>query len=327
MTLGLCVIGCGDFARTFARAIQRELDDIDLYFASRDPGRAAVFAGEFRGSGSFGSYESAVGDPKVHAVYICTPHHLHLEHARLAAGAGKHILLEKPLARTREEAQAIVSVAQGAGVTLMAAENYRFMPPVLAARNLIDRGDLGSLRLIQLQEDFPFRPADWRNNAEMNGGGVLIDGGIHKASLLAYLAGDPSEVYAAEVPSSQPGLAAEDGVIAMLRYSSGLVSVINHTWSAGPHSERPWVTVSGSRASIAFELGGDWIDTIDGLGRSRETLPGDDRGGLAGMVREFRICIQQGRVPAMTGEEGARDVGLVEACYESMRTGSPVKFP
>ena len=326
MKFGLCVIGCGSFARTFARAIQGELADIELYFASRDPARAARFASEFSGSGSFGSYESAVADERVDAVYVCTPHHLHREHARLASVAGKHILLEKPLARTAQESQAIIESATDAGVTLMIAENYRFMPPVLAAREMVARGDLGTLRLVQLQEDFPFQPVEWRNEAQLNGGVVLIDGGIHKASLLAYMAGNPSEVYAAEVPSAQPGLAAEDGVIAMLRYPSGLVGVINHTWSAGPHNPRPWVTVSGSAASIAFELGGDWIDTIDVSGRHRQQLD-NDRGGLAGMVREFRSCVQEGRIPAMSGEEGMRDVALVEACYASMRSGAPVPFP
>ena len=326
MKFGLCVIGCGSFARAFSTAIQSELGDIDLYFASRDAARAAAFSAEFRGAGGFGSYESAVADPRVEAVYVCTPHHLHLEHARLAAHYGRHILLEKPLARTVDEARAIVDVAADAGITLMVAENYRFMPPVQAAKEMVDRGDLGALRLVQLQEDFPFQPVEWRNDAELNGGGVLIDGGIHKASLLAYLAGDPSAVYAAEVPSAQPGLAAEDGVVAMLRYASGLVGVINHTWSAGPHNARPWVTVSGSTASIAFELGGDWIDTIDGSGRSRKTLP-DDRSGMAGMVREFRNSIRDARPPSMTGEEGARDVALVQACYESMRTGAIVQLP
>ena len=326
MKFGLCVIGCGSFARTFARAIQGELENIELYFASRDPARAARFASEFSGSGSFGSYESAVADERVDAVYICTPHHLHREHARLASVAGRHILLEKPLARTAQESKAIIDSAADAGITLMVAENYRFMPPVLAAREMVDRGDLGTLRLVQLQEDFPFQPAEWRNESDLNGGGVLIDGGIHKASLLAYLAGNPSEVYAAEVPSAQPGLAAEDGVVAMLRYPSGMVGVINHTWSAGPYNSRPWVTVSGSTASIAFELGGDWIDTIDASGRHRQQLH-NDRGGLAGMVREFRSCVLERRIPAMTGEEGMRDVALVEACYASMRSGAPVPFP
>lgn len=326
MKFGLCVIGCGAFARTFAAEIQGELSDIDLYFASRDTGRAAAFAAEFRGAGSFGSYESAVADGRVDAVYVCTPHHLHLEHARLTAGTGKHILLEKPLARTAEEAQNIISVVADASVTLMVAENYRFMPPVIAAKDMVERGDLGTLRLIQLQEDFPFQPVEWRNDSELNGGGVLIDGGIHKASLLAYLAGNPSEVYAAEVPSAQPGLAAEDGVVAMLRYANGMVGVINHSWSAGPHAPRPWVTLSGSTASAVFELGGDWIDTINATGRHRQTLD-NDRTGLATMVREFRQSVQDGRPPAMTGEEGARDVALVEACYESMRSGAPVPFP
>ena len=325
MKFGLCVIGCGAFARTFAAAIQGELEHIDLYFASRESGKAAAFAAEFHGVGSFGSYESAVADTRVDAVYVCTPHHLHLEHARLAANAGKHILLEKPLARAAQESQAIVAVAADAGVTLMVAENYRFMPPVMAAKDMVERGDLGTLRLAQLQEDFPFQPTEWRNDSELNGGGVLIDGGIHKASLLAYLAGNPSEVYAAEVPPAQPGLAAEDGVMAMLRYASGMVGVINHTWSAGPHAPRPWVSLSGSKASAVFELGGDWIDTIDATGRHRQQLD-NDRAGLAGMVREFRQSIQEGRPPAMTGEEGARDVALVEACYESMRTGAPVPF-
>ena len=92
MKFGLCVIGCGAFARTFAREVPGELGDLALYFASRDGGRAADFAAEFGGAGSFGSYESAVAAPEVDAVYICTPHHLHLPHARLAAAAGKHIL-------------------------------------------------------------------------------------------------------------------------------------------------------------------------------------------------------------------------------------------
>ena len=325
MKFGLCVIGCGSFARTFARAIQKELENIDLYFASRDAARAAAFSAEFNGAGSFGSYASAVADARVDAVYVCTPHHLHLEHARLAAGAGKHILLEKPLARTAQEAQAIIALASDAGITLMVAENYRFMPPVIAAKDMVERGDLGTLRLVQLQEDFPFQPVEWRNSSELNGGGVLIDGGIHKASLLAYLAGNPYEVYAAEVPSAQPGLGAEDGVVAMLRYVGGMVGIINHSWSAGPHTPRPWVTLSGSTASAAFELGGDWIDTIHGTGRRRQQLD-NDRAGLSGMVREFRRSVQESRIPAMTGDEGARDVALVEACYQSIRIGAPVPF-
>ena len=373
MAFGLCVIGCGAFARTFAREVQGELGDLALYFASRDGGRAADFAAEFGGAGSFGSYESAVAAPEVAAVYICTPHHLHWPHARLAAAAGKQILVEKPLARDTAEAQAIVDLAAAAGVTLMVAENCRFMPPVRAAKELLDRGALGTLRLAQLQEQFPFHPTGWRRDAARNGGGTLIDGGIHKFSILAYLAGAPAEIYAAEVPSAtaMPGVdrssspppgvnnpsspppgvnsppsppsgvnnppspppggnirGGEDGVVAVLRYApppegNGMVGIVNHSWSAAAHTPRPWVSLAGSVASAVFELGGCWIEVIDASGRRRQELERDPT-GIAAMVREFRESIAQGRAPAMTGADGARDVALVQAAYASIRTGAAV---
>lgn len=328
MKFGLCVIGCGAFARTFAREIQGELGDIALYFASRDGGRAAEYAAEFGGAGSFGSYESAVAAPEVDAVYICTPHHRHLPHARLAAAAGKHILVEKPLARDTAEAQAIVDLAADAGVTLMVAENYRFMPPVRAAKELLDRGALGTLRLAQLQEQFPFHPTGWRRDAAQNGGGTLIDGGIHKFSILAYLAGVPAEIYAAEVPSAAAPPGGEDGVVAMLRYApppagNGMVGIVNHSWSAAAHTPRPWVSLAGSVASAVFELGDCWIDVIDASGRRRQELARDPT-GIAAMAREFAASVRQGRAPAMTGADGARDVALVQAAYASIRTGAAV---
>lgn len=259
MKFGLCVIGCGAFAHTFAGSVASLRDELDLYFASRDRDRAQAYAREFGGAGTFGSYEAAAADPGVDALYVCTPHHLHLEHTRLAARAGKHVLLEKPIARTIQEGREIVSLARAAGVTLMVAENYRFLAAVREAKSLIQGGTLGDLRLIQLQEEYPFEPASWRSSKEHNGGGVFIDGGIHKASVLAYLAGRPNQVFAMEVPPSRPGLAAEDGIVVMTRAPGGVVGVINHTWSVGQPTERPWVSISGTKGSLYFELGRPWL--------------------------------------------------------------------
>ena len=125
MKLRLCVIGCGGFARTFAGSLADARDRIDLYFASRDHGRAKAYSDEFGGLGAFGSYEDAAAYPGIDALYICTPHDLHLEHSLMATAANKHILLEKPIARTIDEARSIISAADSAGVRLMVAENYR----------------------------------------------------------------------------------------------------------------------------------------------------------------------------------------------------------
>lgn len=325
MKLRLCVIGCGGFARTFAESLANARDWVELYFASRDLDRAKAYSEEFGGAGSFGSYQAAANDPRIDALYICTPHDLHLEHARLAATAKKHILLEKPISRTIEEARLIISAADDAGVKLMVAENYRFLAPVQEAKRLIESGALGQVRLIQLQEEYPFDPSSWRNDKERNGGGVFIDGGIHKASVLAYLTGRPEQVYAVQIPPGIPGLDAEDGMVVTTRSPDGVVGIINHTWSIGKPTERPWVSVAGTLANLYFEMGGQWL-RID-YGDSQETRQLDpDYRGIPQMVMEFKRSILEDSEPTMTGEEGMKDLEMVLKSYESVQDAVPIEL-
>lgn len=326
MRLGLCVLGCGSFAAVFARSMAALSGEIDLYFASRDLARAQDYTSRFGGRVAFGSYEDAVADPRVEAVYVCTPHHLHREHASLAFRAGKHVLVEKPIAGTSDDAAAMVREAASADVKFMVAENFRFLPPVQEAKRLIDQGRAGQVRLIQLHEQFPFAPGGWRSRAELNGGGVLIDGGIHKLSAIAYLAGVPTEVYAREVPPSQPGLEAEDGAVVITRGADGVVGMINHSWGVVPPQPHSWVSISGTDATLYFEPGKPWLKVTDA--QSETTLALDNHGnGLVPMVREFRSSIVEGRAPAMTGADGLADLALVLAAYQSMETGLPVSLP
>ena len=300
--------------------------EVDLYFASRDSARAKEYASRFNGIDAFGSYEEAVADRRVEAVYVCTPHHLHREHASLAFRAGKHVLVEKPIAGTLADAEAMIREAESAGVTFMVAENYRFLPPLQEAKRLIEQGRVGQLRLVQLQEQYPFRPAGWRSRADLNGGGVLIDGGIHKLSAVAYLAGPPTEVYAREILPGQPGLEAEDGVVVITRDAGGVVGMINHSWSVVPPQPHSWVSISGTEASLYFEPGRPWLRITEAT--SEVTVDLADYGnGLVPMVREFRRSILEAREPAMTGRDGLFDLALVLAAYESMETGLPVSVP
>ncbi len=300
--------------------------EVDLYFASRDPARARDYASRFGGRDAFGGYEDAVADPRVEAVYVCTPHHLHREHAALAFRAGKHALVEKPIAGTMADAEAMTLAGESAGVTFMVAENYRFLPPVQEAKRLIEQGRVGQVRLLQLHEQYPFQPGGWRSRKDLNGGGVLIDGGIHKLSAVAYLAGPPTEVYAREVLPGQPGLEAEDGVVVITRDGDGVVGVINHSWSVVPPQPHSWVSISGTEATLYFEPGKPWLKVTDAGSETTVDLA-DYGNGLVPMVREFRSSIREGRRPAMTGEDGMADLALVLAAYESMETGLPVGLP
>lgn len=326
MRLGLCVLGCGSFARVFAQAVSGSVGEIDLFFASRDPARAREYASRFNGVDAFGGYASAVSDPRVDAIYVCTPHHLHREHVALAAGHGKHVLVEKPIAGTMADAEAMVEQAASAGVNLMVAENYRFLPPVQEAKNLVDQGLLGQIRLVQFQEQYPFRPSGWRNRRELNGGGVLIDGGIHKFSALTHLSGRPKQIFAQKLLPGQPRLDAEDGVVVVTRTDDGIVGLINHSWSVAPPTPHSWFAVSGAAGYLYSEPGRPWLRLLVGDNETILDLEADSN-GVAPMVREFHRSIVENREPTMTGNEGIADLALVLKAYESIDTGLPASLP
>ena len=318
--LSLCVVGCGNFAKTFARAMGSLRDEVDLLFASRDLGRAEAYAQTYQGSGAFGSYEEAAADPRVEAMYICTPHYLHREHALIAARAGKHILVEKPIAHTLNEAYDMVEQARRAGVTFMVAENFRFMSAVRSAKELIDSGAVGSLRLLQLQEEAAMVPGEWRRELDLSGGGVFIDGGIHKVDILVYLTGMPQQVFAASLPRGPHDSEVEDGVLMMTRSVDGVVGVINHSWTAAQRPGPQWVSISGSKGHIYFEVGAPWLKLDDGREERTLRLESDEY-GLTAMVREFRACIAEGREPLTSGAVGIDDLSVVLKAYESIERG------
>ena len=203
--------------------------------------------------------------------------------------------------------------------------SYGCRDRVQEARRWMDSGALGRVRRSQLKEEYPFEPGSWRNDKERNGGGVFIDGGIHKASVLAYLTGRPNQVFAVQVPPGIEGLDAEDGMVVTTRSPEGVVGIINHSWSIGESTGRPWVSVSGTKANIRFEMGNPWLE-ID-YGGSKETIRFDpDHRGIASMALEFRRSILEATEPAMTGEEGLKDLMMVLKAYESAQTGLPVKL-
>src|SRR5262245_57816745 len=320
MPLALCIVGCGQFARTFAHSVQPVRDEVDLFFASRDLARAQTYAVQFQGCGAFGSYEAAAADPRVEALYVCTPHHVHQAHVTLAAQAGKHILVEKPLARTLAEGQAMIAAAQQAGVTLMVAENARFMAAVRQCKRLIEQGAIGDLRVVQLHEETPVQPGQWRSRRALNGGGVFIDSGIHKVHLLRYFAGEPTHLYAVALPQALAQHEGEDGVVVMTRGASGVVGVIHHAWTSARRPSLPWVLVSGTRGRITFEMGATWLRLEQGSAE-RTWQHADNASGLTPMIQAFRDSIRADQEPEMSGTEGLRDLAVVLKVYESMAQG------
>lgn len=316
---GLCVIGCGSYAAEFAGSLGKARHEVDLYFASRYLDKAEAYARRFEGKGSFRSYADAAECDDVDALYVCTPHHLHREHCSLGAENQKHVLVEKPLAHSVEDGVAITEKAGLSGIILMVAENIRYFSQVRQCELLVSEGAIGDLRLINFQEEYPFRGGGWRSQESLNGGGVTVDGGIHKFHFMRYLAGEPDSLFAMELPRAMTGQEGEDGMVATLRWPNGTVGLINHSWTSGKPLP-PSVHIAGTKGRISFEIGSGQLTLESGNTERTWRFPPDNR-GIPAMVHEFIASIREGRDPETSGAEGLKDLMLVNTAYKSARSG------
>jgi predicted dehydrogenase len=193
------ILSTADIARRKVIPGMRTADRVEVVaIASRDAGQAARVAAELDIPRSHGSYEALLADPEVDAIYIPLPNHLHLKWTIAAARAGKHVLCEKPLALTADDAQRMADACESAGVRLMEAFMYRQHPTWVAVSELVASGRIGRLQAVQSWFSyFNDDPANIRNVLAY-GGGALMDIGCYSVNLSRMLfGGEPTKVQAA----------------------------------------------------------------------------------------------------------------------------------
>jgi predicted dehydrogenase len=324
MPLSLCIAGCGNYARRVLDEIHDMRDDVTLYFASRDEAKARRFNDAYGGAGYFGTYEEAAQDPRVEAMYLLLPHHLHLEGTRLAAANSKHVLVEKPIARTLPEASELIAVARDAGVVLMVAENYRFAYDIGMCKELMAQGSIGDIRLLQTQrEGNSGIPEGWRRDSHLSGGGAMIDGGIHDVDAMVNIGGFPERVYAAIPPRGAPQGEGEDGMTITAQLPGGAVGLINFSWRTPVQEPRNFLHVTGTKGEIRIRPFGSELILETPVSCRTFKLP-PSRMGVRPMIAEFVAAVRDGREPVMSGHEAVKDLAVVLAAYESARTGEAV---
>ena len=321
----MCVVGCGEFAKVFAKSIQPMLYDIDLYFASRDLAKAQKYSLDFNGIGAFGSYEDAAKNPNVQAMYICTPHYLHLKHTIIATSNSKHVLIEKPIACSTTQAKQLISSAREANVNLMVAENYRFMPGIRLSKRLVTEGEIGQIQIAQIQEESQYQLKGWRNEPAKNGGGAFIDAGIHKVHFLRYLMGEPSHVYALPVGTNSKDSLSEDGLLFVAKWLTNEIGLIYHSSSPINHHPYHRITLTGSRGTLNFNVGETQLRIENDHGHRVVKITGVPN-GLLPMTQEFISSIREKREPELPGEEGLKDLELVEKAYQSVEEETSISL-
>src|SRR5690606_2271908 len=225
--LGVGIIGAGWFGERHAEAMAA-LDDVRLVAASRtDAAALADFTARYGGRG-YTDYTDLLADPAVDAVVIATPHHLHTAPVKAAARAGKHMLLEKPMAPTLAECDRIIEVAAEAGVTLMLGHTSQFAPAYRLAKEMLDAGEVGEIVLgISTMSKYWFEPnrRAWHLDRQ-TGGGMLLSAGMHCLDRLTWLVGSPVTGVATQMIARFHDQAADDAGLLFLRSANGVAGTV-----------------------------------------------------------------------------------------------------
>ncbi len=216
--------------------------------APREVSRAA-FRNEFGGN-TYEDVESLCADPQVEIVYVATPHQMHCAHVIAAARAGKHVLVDKPLAITIEDGMRMVAACRDAGVHLIVGPSHSFDAPVRIARELIESGELGKLRMINAfnYTDFLYRPRRAEELRTDAGGGVLFSQGVHQIDIVRLLAGGLGETVTAMTGNWDPARPTEGAYSALVSFAGGAFASLTYSGYAHFDSDE-WMGWTGELGS------------------------------------------------------------------------------
>jgi len=290
--------------------------------ASRDSDRAEAYAVEHGISRSHGSYEALLEDSEVDAVYISLPNSLHVEWSVRALAAGKHVLCEKPLTRSPEEAEYAFEAADRAGRILMEAFMWRHSPQTAKLAQLVEGGVIGELQLVRATFSFPL---EGRRNIRLDpdlGGGALMDVGAYCVSAARLLAGEPERVYGEQVIGDSGVDVLFTGV---LRFPRGVLAEID----AGMYlPRRDGLEAVGTEGSLV--ISDPWLAQRLVLhlrrGESREeiALPPADPYRLE--LENMCAAISGGAKPLLGREDAVGQARALDALYKSADEGRPVEL-
>ena len=344
---GFGILGLGMIAEFHVKAI-REISGCRLV-AGYDaiPERAADFCAK-HGAKSYKDLDSFLADKDIDIVTIATPSGLHLDSAVAVAKAGKHIIVEKPLEITTARCDAIIAEARANKVKLGTVFPSRYHAAAGIVKKAISQGRLGKIVLADAQIKW-YRSQEYydtrkqRGTLKFDGGGALMNQGIHAIDLLQWFMGEVKEIYATTGILAHKGIEVEDTAAAVLKFSSGAIGVIEGTTSAYPGFLKK-IEICGSSGCITMEE--ENITTW----KFESENPGDDEvrrqygsatqtGGGASdpaaighhghkmLFEAFMNSLRENKPVDIDGVEGRKAVEIIEAVYRSAKSNSPVALP
>ncbi len=329
------IIGCGMIGSFHAQVMQ-DVASIELVAVCDIIPERAQGVAEKYGVAVYGSIDELLAHPGLQAVSVCTPSGMHAEHGMLAARAGKHVLVEKPMDAWVEQIDALVATCKAQGVTLGGIFQNRFPRAIQQVKKAIEDGWIGDIvfangSCLWLRLQAYYDSGDWRGTWALDGG-VLSNQGIHTIDRLLWLVGMQPTVQSAYCPTLARDMEAEDLGVALLRFPNGAAGIIQGTTLANPGLSTA-VTICGTKGSVVIEDNRVVYFHADGAPEGLVEVEQQGAGGAAAdpsaiwggahaaNIDEFGRAIQEGREPWVNAAEARKAVQLLNDIYRAAQVG------
>ena len=346
MRTRVALLGTGFIADIHAESYRRFVPEAELVaVCSRHEARAQEFARHHGISQWFTDVAQAVDKSNCDVVDICIPNHLHAGATIAAANAGKHVIIEKPLCLTLEEADEMIAACEANGRLLMYAEELCFAPKYERARSLVNEGAIGTIYYMRQCEKHSGPHSDWFYDLNQSGGGAVMDMGCHGLAWCRWmLRGQPRALSISA--HMQTGLIhkgrtrCEENAVCVVEFDGGAIGVVENSWAKlGGMEDRVELCGTGGVIYADLFMGNSSLTySATGYGYAAEKA-GSTQGwtftmfeeafnqGYPQELKHFITCVREGTRPVTTGHDGRAVLELMYAAYHSARIGQRVGLP
>jgi UDP-N-acetyl-2-amino-2-deoxyglucuronate dehydrogenase len=352
------IIGCGKMAQVHAQALQNIPETKLVAVQSRSLEKATAFGAPFQAT-PYTDIAKMIRQEQVDIVLICTPHPAHKEAALIAFEAGAHVLVEKPLAISLADCDAMIAKAEVTGKELGMISQRRFIPACMRIKQAIDAGKLGTPMLgfvvmYGWRDEQYYKSDPWRGSWAAEGGGVLVNQAPHQLDLLQWFMGsEPEELYGAWSNINHPYIEVDDTAVAIVRFKNGALAniMVSNAQKPGLYGKVHIHGSNGASAGVQTDGGSMFLPGRSTIAEpplnDTWTVPGEEQlleqwkqedTALFNSVnaveyfvrlqqRDFIVSVIEQRTPLVTGREGRKTVELFNAIYTSNQERRAVKWP
>ncbi|WP_234734641.1 Gfo/Idh/MocA family protein [Tellurirhabdus bombi] len=353
--MNIALIGPGKVAHLHAKATLQVPEAKLVAICGRNTAKTDAFAQEYGITGYSDIYDM-IDRENVDLTIICTPHPAHRDPAVTALEAGSHVLVEKPLASTLADCDAMIEAARRAGRYLGVVSQRRFYTSCKRMRQAIDDGKigqpaLGTIQLLGWRDEAYYRSDPWRGTWEGEGGGILVNQAPHQLDLLLWYMGEPTEVYGLWRNMNHPYIEVDDTAVAVVKFKNGGIGniLVSNSQKPGIYGKVHVHGQNGASVGVQTDGGAMFIAgmssileppvndlwTIEGETEKLADWKAEDAAFFnqidsttyffTEQIADFCAAIREGRPPLITGEDGRRVVALFTAIYQSTEIDQVVK--